>query len=172
MPGLARHSFRSVATRAEMRRGGSGGGPSELPRLLSLTRAPLSVQPALHPGRADAHEGADHVLTSHAVGVTVVQPFGALVLVCTRREGTRTVFVRGTCRVEVKGNRAASHLYTCADHLAGRSQQDTCTRRSRTYSRNGRRTAGNSGSTRLRLKREIVVSSFPPPPGGERVSAL
>lgn len=51
------------------------------PRVSSLTHASLSVRPALHARRADAHEGADQVLAGHSLGVAVVQALGAFVLV-------------------------------------------------------------------------------------------
>ncbi len=54
-----------------------------------LTHAPLSVGPARHPRRTDAHEGADLVFAGHSSGGAVVQPVRALVLVCRERERER-----------------------------------------------------------------------------------
>lgn len=52
------------------------------------------------------------------------------------------------------GGGGAPHLDTCAGRPAARSRRDTCTRRSRTCSHSGRRTAKDSGSTRSHLEGE------------------
>lgn len=54
---------------------------------VSLTHAALAVWTPLHAGGADTHEGTNEVLTSHPLGVAVVQTFRALVLIWWGRGG-------------------------------------------------------------------------------------